>query len=88
MENIILITIVICLLFVVIKMIEMRITEEEIKPLKNIVRETFIVAGCAFLPIWGYFQFKDKISDWFGVEPIGGKDISKSPEIFTDTPGF
>ena len=66
----------------------MRITEEEMKPLKNIVRETFIVAGCAFLPIQGYFQFKDKISDWFGVEPIGGKDISKSPEIFTDTPGF
>ena len=88
MENIILITIVICVLYVIAKMIEMRMTEQDMKPLKNIVSETFIVGGCAFLPIWAYFQFKDNLSDWFGVEPIGGKDLLKSPEIFTDSPGF
>jgi hypothetical protein len=88
MENVILITITICVLYVVVKMVEMRLTEQEMKPLKNIVRETFIVGGCAFLPVWAYFQFKDNLSDWFGVEPIGGKDILKTPEIFTDAPGF
>lgn len=88
MENIILITIAICVLYIIVKIIEMRITEQEMKPLKNVVRDTFVVAGCSFLPIWAYFQFKDNLADWFGVEPIGGKDFIKSPEIFTDTPGF
>ena len=89
MENIVLITIAIVVLYILIKIVEMRMTEKNMKPLKNIVRETFIVAGSAFVPIWAYFQFKDRISEWFGMEPIGGSsEMNKSPEIFTDIPGF
>jgi hypothetical protein len=53
------------------------------------VRDAFIVAGCAFVPIWGYFQFKDKLTEWFGVSPTEGTELPlKTPEIFTDKPGF
>lgn len=91
MENIVLLTIAISMLFIAIKIAEMRFIDKEIKPLKNIVRDAFIVAGCAFVPIWGYFQFKDKMASWFGISPSSGGDgtvIMKTPEIFTDNPGF
>lgn len=90
MENIVLLTIAISVLFVVTKLAEMRFIEKEMKPLKHIVRDAFIVAGCAFLPILGYFQFKDKMTTWFGISPSNGGSsvIMKTPEIFTDNPGF
>jgi hypothetical protein len=91
MENIVLLTIAISVLFISIKIIEMRFVDKEMKPLKNIVRDAFIVAACSFVPIWGYFQFKDKMASWFGISPSSGGDsaaVMKTPEIFTDNPGF
>lgn len=90
MENIVLLTIAISMLFIVIKIAEMRFIEKDMKPLKNIVRDAFIVAGCAFVPLWGYFQFKDKITNWFGISSSSGGEsvVMKTPEIFTDNPGF
>jgi len=90
MENVLLLTITIAVLFIVVKITEMRFIENELKPLKTVVRDAFIVAGCAFVPIWGYFQFKDHISDWFGISTTGGMGTMpvKTPDIFTDTPTF
>jgi hypothetical protein len=90
MENVLLLTITIAVLFIVAKITEMRFIENELKPLKTVVRDAFIVAGCAFVPIWGYFHFKDNISDWFGIPVAGGTGAipTKTPEIFTDTPAF
>ena len=88
MENILLLTITIAVLFIVAKITEMRLIDKEIKPLKTVVRDAFIVAGCAFFPIWGYFQFKDKMMDWFGIPVTGGELPVKTPEIFTDMPTF
>ena len=88
MENVLLLTITITVLFIVAKITEMRFIDKELKPLKTVVRDAFIVAGCAFLPIWGYFQFKDKMLDWFGIPTSGGGLPVKTPEIFTDMPTF
>jgi hypothetical protein len=89
MENVLLLTIVISVLFIVAKITEMRFIDKELKPLKMVIRDAFIVAGCAFAPIWGYFQFKDKMSDWFGIVQVeGGEIFAKTPVIFTDNPGF
>jgi hypothetical protein len=89
MENIIILTVVISVLFVISKIVEMRFIDKEAKPLKFIVRDAFIVAGCAFVPLWGYFQFKDNLSDWIGIIPTDGGALPvKTPVIFTDSPGF
>jgi hypothetical protein len=84
MENVLLLTITIAVLFIVAKITEMRFIENELKPLKTVVRDAFIVAGCAFVPIWGYFHFKDNISDWFGIPAAGGTGAmpSKNPRNF------
>jgi len=90
MENVVLLTITISVLFIVVKVMEMRFVDREEKPLKFVVRDAFIVAGCAFLPILGYFQFKEHISEWFGIPAATGNSglPVKTPEIFTDTPAF
>lgn len=89
MENTILLTIVISVLFIILKMVEMKYIEKEMLPLKSVVRETLIVVLCSFGALYVFFEFKGKISEWFGLSVIGGAmDILKPPEIFTDNPGF
>jgi hypothetical protein len=89
MENAIFLSIAISILFVIIKMAEMKYIENELLPLKMVVRETIMVALCSFGAIYVFFEYKGKFSEWFGLSKLGGAiDILKPPEIFTDNPGF
>lgn len=90
MENVIILTICISSFFLIVKLLEMKYVDKEIKPLKNTVKDSLIVGVSSFICIYAYFQFKntfvDKIIKSFG----GSKTITPnvSPEIFTDNPGF
>jgi len=89
MENTILLTVVISVLFVIAKMVEMKYIEQEMLPLKSVIRETLMVAACCFGALYVFFEYKIKISEWFGMTKVGAAmDILKPPEIFTDNPGF
>ena len=44
MENTILLTVVISVLFVIAKMVEMKYIEQEMLPLKSVIRETLMVS--------------------------------------------
>lgn len=89
MENTIILTIAISILFVLTKMIEMKYIEREMLPLKLIVRETIMVGLCSFGVLYGFFEFKGKLGEWFGFTGLGGTvDSLKNVEIFTDNPGF
>lgn len=86
MENAIFLTIIITGLFVLTKMVEMKYIEQEMLPLKLIVRETIMVALCCFSSLYVFFEYKGKFQEWFGFNTI--VDALKPPEIFTDNPGF
>ena len=89
MENTILLTIVISVLFIVAKMVEMKYIENEMLPMKLLAREVMMVAACVFGVLYVFFEYKGKLAEWFGLSVIGGAiDAIKPPEIFTDNPGF
>ena len=89
MENAIFLTIIITGLFVFTKMIEMKYIEQELLPLKTVVRETIMVAVCCFVALYVFFEFKGKFQEWFGLSGFNTvMDALKPPEIFTDNPGF
>lgn len=83
MEKIILLSIIISILFSMIKFLEMKYIEKEMPPLKFIVRDTLIVLVSSFIPIFAFINMSGTIGQFFG-----GASLSTSPEIFTDTPGF
>ncbi len=83
MEKPVLLTISIAALFLFAKLIEMKLGKE-VKPVKFIIRDTFIVFGCAFVPVFLFFQSSGSIADM-----LGAGDVSVAPtQIFTDMPGF
>ena len=90
MENIIILTISISVVFLISKLLEMKYIEKEIQPLKQTVRDAMIVGFSSFTCIYIFFKFKTIIFDTIG-KSFGGNgsmDINSHPEIFTDNPGF
>lgn len=89
MENTIFLTIIISVLFIFIKMAEMKYIENELLPMKLLVRETMMVTACVFSVLYVFFEYKGKIIEWFGLSTLGSvAELIKTPEIFTDNPGF
>ena len=84
MEKPVLLTISIAVLFLFAKLIEMKFIGKEAKPVKFLIRDTFIVLGCAFIPVFVFFQSSGSIADM-----LGAGDVSAAPtQIFTGEAGF
>ena len=85
MEKILLLAISIAIIFFLIKLVMMKYVEKEIRPLKYLVRDAFVVFSSAFLPIFLFFQMSGTFNQLLG---IGGGDNVQQTQIFTDSPGF
>jgi hypothetical protein len=67
---------IISFIFLIAKFIEMRFIEKENKPLKIIIRDTLLVYCCVIIGLFLYDQFSHANNE------------IKSPNVFTDNPGF
>ena len=88
MENLFLFAIFTTILFVLMKLIEMKYLEKEFKPLKYIVRDAAIVFGSALAAAYGFFYMNGSISDFFNIVTENKTLNMETTQIFTDTPGF
>lgn len=71
-------------LFIIVKLVEMKFIEKETRPIKFLVRDALVVFACVFAPMFAYFQMNETVT-----ELIGGPSVAGAPaQIFTDTPGF
>ena len=88
MENLFLFAIFTTIFFVVIKLVEMKYLEKEIKPLKYIIRDAVIVFTSAFGAAYGFFYMKGSIRDFFNIVTENKTLHMDAAQIFTDVPGF
>jgi len=88
MENLFLFAIFTTVLFVFIKMLEMKYLDKEIKPLKVIVRDAVIVFASAFVAAYGFFFMKGSFSDFLNIVTENKTMNMESTQIFTDVPAF
>ena len=90
MENIIMLTISISVVFLIGKLLEMKYIERELQPLKQTVKDAMIVGISSFTCIYIFFKFKTIIFDSIGKSFGGSGSIgtNNQTEIFTDNPGF
>ena len=85
MEKPIIITISITVLFFFAKLVEMKFIDKESKPLKFLIRDSFLVMMCAFVPVFIFFQANGPIAEMLGTSDFTS---SMPTQIFTDVPGF
>jgi len=88
MENLFLIAVVSTLLFLIIKFVEMKYLDEEMKPMKVIVRDAVIVFVSSIVASYGFVYSNSSINDFLNVITENKTMNMDSTQIFTDNPGF
>ena len=88
MEKVFIISIAVTLLFCIVKFVEMKFIDKELKPLKVVVRDAIIVMMSSIVVTTVVFNMNSSITDFFNVVTENKTINPASTEIFTDTPGF
>jgi len=88
MENLFLFAIFTTILFVLLKVVEMKYLEKEFKPLKYIVRDAMIVFGSSICAAYCVFYMKGSINDFLNIVTENKTLNMETTEVFTDMPGF
>jgi hypothetical protein len=88
MDEMFLIAIFITVAFCVAKFIELKYFQDELKPLKDVVRDCVLVMLCSLGGSFMYFHFQTYIQDFFNVVTETKVLNTASTEVFTDTPNF
>ena len=88
MEDVFVVAVLITLSFCVAKFIEIKYFSEQMKPLKDIVRDSLLVLICALGGAYVYFHFQKNIREFFNIVTETKVLDNASTEVFTDNPSF
>jgi hypothetical protein len=88
MDSTLLLAIVITAFFCVSKFAESRYLQHDDKPVKEIVRDAFIVFICSLSGSFLIFNFKDYIGEFFNTITETKMLTTETTQVFTDAPGF
>lgn len=88
MENIVLISVTITVLYCIIKFLEMKYIEKEIKPVKLVVRDAIIVLFSTIVVQFIFANIDTNISEFFNIITNSKSIEPIAPMVFNDNPGF
>lgn len=88
MEQLFIVAIFTTLVFVILKMIEMKYLEDEMKPLKYVFRDAVMVFSSALGAAVFTFYIKGSLSDFLNIVTENKVLQPEATQIFTDSPGF
>lgn len=88
MEKIFTVAVLVTFLFCLVKFVEMKFIEKELKPLKVVVRDALIVFLCSGVGAFMYFHLDGNIADFLNVVTDTKTLNTSATQIFTDEPGF
>ena len=90
MDQVFIVAIMITLLFCLSKVVEIKFLsgEDEVKPLKEIVRDAILVLVCSITGAYVYFYFNTYITDFVNVVTETKVLNTATTQVFTDGPGF
>lgn len=89
MEKAILFAICVTILFVLLKAIELKFIEKDIKNnLKYAMRDTIMVFGSAIVGGFVFLQYQGQLDEFFSVITNSKKINPNKTQVFTGTPDF
>ena len=88
MQNLFLFAIYTTALFCVAKLLEMKFIDQEMVPLKNLVRDNIVVFSAALLASYGYLYTGSMFTNFMDYITENKIVEIQSPQIFTDKPAF
>jgi hypothetical protein len=88
MEKVLIFAISITVLFCILKFLEMKYIDREIKPLKYFVRDAIMVFSSSILCLYILLQYDKNITDLFAVVTDSKVFSTDTTSVFTGEPGF
>lgn len=88
MEEVFIIATIITLSFCLSKYIEYKYFTDDVKPMKDIVRDCLLVLMCTVSGSYVYFYFQTTIRDFFNVVTETKVLSNATTQVFTDNPTF
>ena len=88
MEEVFVVATIITLSFCLSKFIETKYFTDEVKPLKDVIRDCLLVLMCSIAGSYMYFYFQTTIRDFFNVVTETKVLNNASTQVFTDSPSF
>jgi hypothetical protein len=88
MEEVFIITTIITVSFCLSKFIEYKYISDDVKPLKDIVRDCLLVLMSSVSGSYFYFYFQTSIRDFFNVVTETKVLNTATTQVFTDNPTF
>ena len=88
MEKVILFAVVVTVLFGAMKFAEMKFIENEMKPLKDVVRDVVMVFGSSILGGYAFLMNNEYLDEMFSVIMNTKKLNADTTQIFTGSPEF
>ena len=88
MEKVFVIAILITTIYVVAKVVEMKFIDKEMKPLKELVRESAFVSGSSLLGAFIYLNLDGSLMDFMNTMTNNKSFNMSTTQVFTDEPGF
>jgi hypothetical protein len=88
MEEVFIITTIITVSFCLSKFIEHKYFSEDVKPLKDVVRDCLLVLMSSVTGSYVYFYFQTSICDFFNVVTETKVLNNATTQVFTDNPTF
>lgn len=88
MEQIILIAILVTILYCILKFLEMKFIEKDVKPVKHVVRDAIIVMFSSIVVQFIFANLGNSVSEFFSVITNTKTLETVTPVVFTDSPGF
>ena len=88
MDNLFLFAIFTTAFFVLLKIVEMKTLEKELKPLKYIVRDAVMAFAASLAAAFATFHMRSSVSDFLNIVTENKVLSTETTQIFTDAPGF
>ena len=87
METIVAIVIITTVLYILVKIIEMKYVQKEMRPIKELVRDATIVCVSVFVSSFAVFSMNSSMNGFFNAMTDTNTLPIVAP-VFTDNPGF
>ena len=87
-DNVFIFAGLVAVLYLVLKVLEMKYIDKDFKPVKTIVRDVFIVFVCSLSGAFVSFKMNGTIHDFFNVITQTKVLNNDQAQIFTGEPGF
>jgi hypothetical protein len=88
MDKTFVLAVIITVLFCATKYVEQRFLGQEVKPLKEIIRDALVVLVCSISGSFAFFHFQGTLIDFFNAVTETKALNPVATEIFTDVPAF